>query len=302
MKSTRVLIIGAGVAGLSCALYLQRAGLSPLVLEKGAPGGKLLTIAEIRNYPGFSSIGGFELAQAMLESATSQGVTITSGEVLSVSKEAGHFRVDSRDEVYLSEAVVVASGLSNVPTIPGEKEHLGKGVSYCATCDGPLLRKKTVALYGTGEKALEEALYLAPLVAHLYFLSPNANETSPLLQNLLGQAHVEMIPEAKVLQIKGETMVQSMIYEQKGQKKEVDIAAIFPLLGEKSASGFLAGLAPKLEHGFLVVDEHRMSSVAGLFGAGDIVAKPLRQVVTAAGDGANASEGVLEYLRHLGVK
>jgi thioredoxin reductase (NADPH) len=303
MKESKVIIIGAGPAGLSCALYLKRAGVEPLLLEKGAPGGKLLNLAEVANYPGFGPTDGFTLAQAFLAGAASQGVEVTPSEVVSVSLKDGRFEVQTRSESYLSDAVVVASGLANVPTIPGEKEHLQKGVSYCATCDGPLFRKKDVALYGTGEKAFEEGLYLAALVHKLYFLSPDKiTRNTPLSQDLFAKENVESYPEAKILQIRGESAVQSILFEQNGVQKELGIAAIFPLLGEKSASAFLSPLNLMLERGFIPVDSSMMSSCPGLFACGDIVKKNLRQVVTAASDGALASQGVLVYLRSKGAK
>jgi thioredoxin reductase (NADPH) len=303
MKETPVVIIGAGPAGLACALYLKRAGLNPTLLEKGAPGGKLLTIAEIANYPGFPPTEGFALAQALLSSATDQGVEVTPAEVVSVSASGSDFLVATREENYLAHAVVVASGLANVPSIPGEKEHRNQGVSYCATCDGPLFRKKDVALYGEGEKAFEEGTYLAHLVHHLYFLTPHPlGVLSPLASALFTLDNVELIPEAKILQIRGESHVESIVFEHQGEKKEVQIAAIFPLSGEKSASGFLASLTVELDHGFVITDSQMMSSYPGLFAIGDIVKKNLRQVVTACSDGAVASQSVLAYLRRLGVK
>ena len=228
---------------------------------------------------------------------------MTPGEVVSVSLEGDRFAVQTREETYLAEAVVVASGLANVPTIPGEKEHLHQGVSYCATCDGPLYRKKDVALYGEGEKAFEEGLYLANLVRKLYFLSPSSlKENTPLSQELFARDNVEVHSEAKVLKIQGETGVQSIVFESKGQTKEVEVSAIFPLLGAKSASAFLSPLQLALERGFIPVDGNMMSTCPGLFACGDILKKNMRQVVTAASDGALASQGVLAYLRSKGVK
>jgi thioredoxin reductase (NADPH) len=303
MIEKKVIIIGAGPAGLSCALYLKRSGLDPLLLEKGAPGGKLLNLAEVANYPGFGPTDGFSLAQAFLSGAEKQGVQVTAAEVVSVSFSSPYFEVRTREETYHAFAVVVASGLANVPTIPGEKEHLQKGVSYCATCDGPLFRQKDVALYGTGEKAYEEGLYLANLVHTLYFLSPDSlSGTTPLSHDLLSRANVVNYPNAKILQIRGASRVESILFEQNGIQKEVGIAAIFPLLGEKSASSFLSPLNLMLDRGFIPVDSSMMSSCPGLFAAGDIVKKNLRQVVTAASDGALASQGVLSYLRSQGVK
>jgi thioredoxin reductase (NADPH) len=299
MKKVAVVIIGAGAAGLSCALYLKRAGVDFVLLEKGAPGGKLLTIAEIGNYPGLPQLSGAELAMDLLNSATRVGVEVGYGDVVSVSKENNSFTIKTSDEIYLSEAVVVATGLSNVPTIQGEKELFGRGVSYCATCDGPLYRKKVAALYGQGDRALEEAAYLANLVGELYFICPDAAlQGSPALwEPLQKKSNVHFLLNSKVNAIKGQGHVESIVIN---GSQELAVSAIFPLFGEKSASAFLSPLSSlKMEKGFIEVDETMSSSVPGLFAAGDIVKKKLRQVVTACSDGAIASNGVASYLRKL---
>jgi thioredoxin reductase (NADPH) len=299
MKNQSVVIIGAGAAGLSCALYLKRANIDFVLLEKGAPGGKLLTIAEIGNYPGLPQVSGAELAMDLLNSATRVGVEVGYGDVMSVLKEGNLFSVKTSDETYLAKAVVVATGLSNVPTIKGEKDLFGRGVSYCATCDGPLYRKKVAALYGSGDRTLEEAAYLANLVAELYLITPDATyQGSPsLLEPLKNKANVHFILSSKVSEIKGNGHVESIVIN--GQE-ELAVSVVFPLFGEKSASAFLSPLSSlKMEKGFIAVDEAMMSSVPGLFAAGDIVKKKLRQVVTACSDGAIASSGVATYLRNL---
>lgn len=302
MKESKVVIIGAGVAGLSCALYLQRAGLPYLLLEKGAPGGKLLTVAEISNYPGFAKISGMDLAMAFFNSVSSQGVETTYGNVVSVEKIPTGFRIHCEDETYESEALVVASGLTNAPSFPGEKALLGKGVSYCATCDGPLYKNKDVGVYGKGEKALEEALYLAGLVQHVYLMTPEDNyEASATLLNALREkGNAEILSSVKIVSLLGDKHLEKVVFQEKSVTKELALSAFFPLTGEKSAAGFLSSLPLTLNHGFIPVDATMMSPLPGLFAAGDIVDKKLRQVVTAAGDGANASSGVISYLREKG--
>ncbi|MCI2110936.1 MAG: NAD(P)/FAD-dependent oxidoreductase [Bacilli bacterium] len=299
MQRHDIAIIGAGCAGLTAALYLKRASKDLVLLEKGAPGGKLLTVNEIANYPGFEKVPGFVLAQAIVKSAADSGVEMTSASVKSVSKAEGGFLVDTDEESYLVKAVLVATGLSNVPSIKGEKALLARGVSYCATCDGPLYRKKDVALIGEGERSLAEALYLSPLVNRLLYLTPEKELMGDpgSVASLLSRPNVEIVYEAKALEIKGEGHVGSLVYETKGKEKEAAVSAVFPLLGEKSASSFLSPLNLTLKNGFVPVDSSLMSAVPGLFAAGDIVSKRLRQAITAAGDGANASAGIIAYLR-----
>ena len=299
METHAIVIIGAGTAGLTAALYLKRANQDFVLLEKGAPGGKLLTVSEISNYPGVDKVPGFVLAQMIYKTATDSGVEVTPGSVKSVSRSGKDFLVATDNGDYLAKAVLVATGLSNVPTLKGEKQLLGKGVSYCATCDGPLYRKKDVALIGEGDRSLVEALYLAPLVNKLLVLVPGESLSGDeaMKEKLLEASNVTIVYGSKALEILGTEHVEGLVYEVKGVRNQSSVSAVFPLLGEKSASSFLSPLQIRAEKGFLPVDSRMMSSVPGLFAAGDIVEKPLRQVVTAAGDGANASSGIMAYLR-----
>ena len=301
MKQTEVVIIGAGPAGITAALYLKRANVPFLWLEKGAPGGKLLNIAEVGNYPGLPSRSGFELALELLKSTEGLGVKPQRGDVKSVENGEAGFLVKTDQETIESKTVVVATGLSNVPTIKGEKEFFGKGVSYCATCDGPLYRNKTAIIYGTGDRALEEALYLANLVGKLYLLSPDKEYqgSAHLLENLSEKNNVELFLNATIKEIKGDMRVSEIVFEDLEGTHSLETNILFPLYGEKSASGFLSSLNVEMDRGFLVVDDSLMSNVPGLFGAGDIVKKKLRQVATAVGDGATVSSGVITYLNAL---
>lgn len=299
MEKTDIVIIGAGPAGISAALYLKRAGASFVWLEKGAPGGKLINIHEVGNYPGIPNANGFDLAMSLLKSTEAVNASSTYGEVKSVKKENGLFITSTENESYESKAVIVATGFSNVPSIPGEKEHLSKGVSYCATCDGPLYRQKPVALYGRGDKVLEEAIYLAALASKVTILTPDEEyQGNELMKEVLSKKeNVEFVYNAKITKILGEQNLTSIEYTENGEAKEMKIAALFPLFGEKSASSFLSPLGVETNKGFLKVDVNMASSVEGLFAAGDIVDKTLRQVVTAASDGAIAATSALSYLR-----
>jgi thioredoxin reductase (NADPH) len=304
MNETKVLIIGAGAAGLSCALYLKRANVDFVLLEKGAPGGKLLTIASIANYPGFEEVTGTDLALSFLNSATKAGVEVTFGDVVSVIRKDGFFLIETSEEKYQAKAVVVATGLANIATIKGEKDLFAKGVSYCATCDGPLYKNKDVAVYGAGDRSLEEALYLTGVAQRVYLISPDSpyKGIGALYSAFEGKANAKTLLGAKVTAIEGDGKVERIRVQNVAGEQTLALAAIFPLLGEKSASAFLSPLAIRMDKGFILVDENQMSSVPGVFAAGDIVKKKLRQVVTAASDGAVASSGVISYLRSLGGK
>ncbi len=297
MTNIDVLIIGAGPAGLSTALYLKRAGIPFVIIDKYAPGGKLLNIAEISNYPGFPMVTGYELANALVKSVTDLGVTIDYGDVSEVKKADNKFIVTTDFETYEALAVVVGTGLSNVPTIKGEKAFYGKGVSYCATCDGALFKGKDIVVIGHNEKAMEESLYLANLVNKVYLLVDDAEVTGSktMLSALSNKANVEISYNVVVKEIKGDVTVTSISLED----RDIACSAVFPLSGERSASAFLAPLGLKTKNGFIPTDSSMMSEVPGLFAIGDVVDKRLRQVVTACSDGAIASTGISTYVRKL---
>lgn len=291
MVEIDALIIGAGPAGLSAAIYLKRAGVSFLLLDKGAPGGKLNNIHEVANMPGFLPVSGYDLAVSLYKSVEATGVELTYGEVLSVKKEGDLFAVHTDAEDYLVKGIIVATGFVYQPLIPGEKELQNHGVSYCATCDGPLYRGQEVLVYGEGSRAEEEASYLSSICSKVYFLSKgeaDGKENPP---------NVERLFHAEVLALKAENGEIAVKTRLSGTEKDLKVKAVFPLYGEKSALSFLGGLGVEEERGFIVVDDTMATSVEGLYAAGDIAKKGLRQVVTALSDGAVAGNALAAYLR-----
>lgn len=298
-KVTDVLVLGAGIAGLSAGIYLKRAGVPSLVLEKGAPGGKLLNIHEIDNYPGLPHIQGPALAQSVYSQALDLGVECAYSNVLSVKKEEDLFHVFTDMGEYEAKAVIAATGATTKTLgIPGEKEFFAKGVSYCATCDGNFFRDKDVALIGMNDQAAEEALYLASLVKHVYFLFPEPLKAEKVHEDALKEKdNVVFLEGAKPKAILGEGKVTSLSYTQDGEEKTLPLSGVFPLYGERSSADFLAPLGVKNNRGFLVVDPKMATSLEGLFAAGDVVDKALRQAVTAAGEGAEAATSAIAYLR-----
>jgi thioredoxin reductase (NADPH) len=298
MEKYDVAIIGAGPAGLSAALYLCRANKKVLLLEKSAPGGKLLTLPHLDNYPGVPPTSGMELANSFVKSATEAGAQVEYGNVNSISHDSFGYLVSSDVTSYLAKTVIVATGLSFIPSIPGEKEFVSKGVSYCATCDGRFFKNKVMAVVGNGDRALEEAIYLAPLSNELHFFCQEALKGSErYLSSLKEMKNVSLHENSKITKIKGEMKVTGVDYTQDGVSHSLELSAVFPLSGAKSASSFLSPLKIQLDHGFIKVDDSfAVSSCPGLFAIGDIIVKKLRQVVTAASDGANVSQSVINYL------
>ena len=299
-----VLVIGAGIAGITAGIYLKRGNVKSLLLDKGAPGGKLNNIHRIDNYPGISSIPGPDLAMNLFNQASELGVEFAYGSVLEVRRESDGFRVRTDVEEYSCKAIIVATGVENKKLgIPGEDKYLGKGVSYCATCDGPFFKGKDVALIGNADHAVEDGIYLAGVVNHLYFLYPEAiASTQSHYEELSSFPNVELIPIEKSLRIEGEEKVTAFVYEAEGQEKALPVSAVFPLYGEKSSTAFLSPLGLENDKGFLLVDEAMQTSCPGVYACGDIIAKKLRQLVNAAGEAAVAATSAIGYVRSLAKK
>jgi thioredoxin reductase (NADPH) len=297
MENKDIIIVGAGVAGLSCALYLARASYQPLLLESGAPGGKLLTIPEIANYPGVLPTSGPKLASSFLTSASQYGVNVTYGSVQSVNQVEGGFLLTSDIDTYFCKALVVATGLKFVPSLKGEKEFLGRGVSYCATCDGNFFKGLVVGVYGDNEQSVIEALYLAKLASKVYFLTPKSLALVKGSQELSSYKNIEVLSNVKVNELKGDKRLSSVEVTIDGQPQSLPLSGFFPLVGEKSSMAFLSSLKLQTTNGFINTNEEMETSLPGLFAIGDIRVKSLRQVVTASSDGATASSSVIKYLR-----
>ena len=291
-------IIGAGAAGLTAAIYWKRSSLSFVLLDKGAPGGKLNNIHQIDNYPGLPHVSGPDLAMSFFNQATDLGVEVEYGDVQRVEKEGDVFVVSGDFGELRSKTVLVATGTSLSPKgVKGEKEHLGKGVSYCATCDGAFYKGKDVAVIGYQDHAVEDALYLSPLVNRLYFVFPKPLQASEEHERQLqASANVEWV-NGKLLSVEGDPRVDRIEVQTEFGLQTISVSGVFPLSDEQSASIFLAPLAPMTEKGFLKVNEARMTSVPGLFAAGDVVDKKLRQIVNAAGEGAEAATSAMAYAR-----
>lgn len=296
MVKTDVVIIGAGPAGLSAATYLARSAYKSVIIDKDAPGGRLNTLPKIENYPGFKAVSGMELASSFVDAASALGIEVTYGNVMSVSKESGVFITKTDMDSYESKAVIVATGITFVPSIKGEKEFLGKGVSYCATCDGRFFANQKMAVYGNGDEAIQEALYLAPLSSELLFICPDELKGSDKnLTSLKNIANVTIKEYSILKEIFGDLRVSSILVDD----ERIDLKAVFPLNGPKSASSFLSSLGLEMNKGFIKTNSEQETSVEGVYAAGDILDKKLRQVVTAAGEGATAATSCIRYLNGL---
>ena len=301
MERYDCLVIGAGIAGITAGIYLKRSNLSCLVLDKDAPGGKLNNIHRIDNYPGVAKIAGPELAMSLFNQANDLGVVFDYGAVSEVRKENGLFLVQTDVNSYEAKSLIVATGIENKKLgVPGEAEFNGKGVSYCATCDGNFFKGMPVVVYGYKDHAVEDAIYLSGLASHVYVLAPQELETTQAhREELLRADNLTLLEGAKLLQAKGEGKLESVTYELNGEQHELETAALFQLYGEKSSSMFLSSLGVKTNKGFIEVGPNMETNVPGLFAAGDVLDKKLRQLVNAAGEASVAATMAIAYVHSL---
>ena len=300
-EKTDVLIVGAGIAGISASIYLKRGNADFLLLDKGAPGGKLNNIHRIDNYAGLPSISGPQFAMDLLSQMQQLGIECEYGNVLQIQKEGSRFLVKTDMGDVFASSLLLCPGLgARKKRIPGEKEFLGRGVSYCATCDGAFFKGKDVAVEGSEDHAVEDVLYLSNLARKVYFLAPKEiNAPESHLQALKKSENVVVMPSSRLIGIQGEKFVDKALIATEDGEKELSVSGVFPLSGESPSEALYASLGLENEKGFLVVDPELRTSVPGVFAAGDIVKKTLRQLITAASEGAIAATSILAYLRQL---
>lgn len=297
--TTEILIIGSGPAGLAAAIYAYRANRKAIILDKGTPGGKINIMSKIQNYPGVEEISGPDLAQMFVKQASSMGVSVAYGEVLSVSKIGEVFVTHTDDGEYESSAVIVASGTSERKLgIPGEDKFIGRGVSYCATCDAAFYKGEDVVVIGNGTPAAEEALHLADVVKKVYMIDRHGElaVTPILLDRIKAKKNIEVRLNAVTYQIKGQDKVSSVMVREENEY-ELSVKAVFPFVGSIPNTSFVVDKSILDKNGYIICDAELKTTIPGLFAAGDVVDKALRQIVTAASDGAIAATSAAKYLR-----
>lgn len=296
-----LIIIGSGPAGLSAAVYGRRAGFSTLVIEKNPmSGGQVLNTYEVDNYLGLPGINGFDMGMKFREHAEKMQAEFMEADVLGIEDMGDLKLVKTAEGDYEAKAVIVASGASHSHLgVPGEEELSGMGVSYCATCDGAFFRGKTVAVVGGGDVAVEDAIFLARACEKVYLIHRRDSlRAAQSLQNtMLALPNVEVCWNSVVESINGDGKVQSitLLHKNGGQKNELAVQGVFIAVGIRpNSESFITNIAAD-EKGYLIAGEDCATSMPGVFAAGDIRTKKLRQIVTAVADGANAVEGIQEY-------
>jgi thioredoxin reductase (NADPH) len=302
-------VLGAGPAGLTAALYAGRSMLRTVVLERGAAGGELLNTETIEDYPGFEHIEGWDLAQRFESHARKFGAEFRTATVVTTRKrDDGLFETITDDgDVYLSPAVILTAGGTPVKlNVPGEIEYAGKGVSYCAICDGAFFKGHTIAVVGGGDAATEEADFLTRYAAKVYLIHrrDELRASKILQQRLFANPKAEVIWNTVVEEIRGDSkglMSGLRLLDVKtGERRELAVTGVFIFIGFRPNTGIIDGHVDHDEMGYLWTDANMQTSIKGLFAAGDLRAQLTRQVTTAAGDGTTAAIAVEKYLKARG--
>lgn len=301
-----LIIIGSGPAGIAASIYAKRAELSFIVIEKApVSGGQILNTYEVDNYPGIPSIGGFDLGMKFREHADKLGAEFVTGEVSDFLVEGDEKIVVLDDgSKYSAKSVVIATGGSpRHLNVPGEAELAGMGVSYCATCDGAFFRNKTVAVVGGGDVAVEDAIFLARICKQVYVIHrrDEFRASKSVASKLLALENVTVLWNSVVEKINGSDKVESIIVADTKSKeqKSYEVDGVFIAVGYIPNSQVYSKLVKVDEAGYIIAGEDCKTNIPGVFAAGDVRTKDLRQIITAAADGANAITAVEKYLNSL---
>jgi thioredoxin reductase (NADPH) len=305
------IIIGGGPAGLTAGIYLSRSRINVLLLEKGLPGGQANLTEMIENYPGFpEGILGPELMQQFISQATKFGLEIQNNHVLEITSvketEKVNFQIKTDSQEYYSRSIVIASGAqASKLDVPGEKEYTGRGVSYCATCDGAFFREKDVVVIGGGDTAIEESLFLTKFARKVYVVHrrDKLRATKILQERALANQKIEFIWDSIVTEIIGNDKVEKVKLKnvKNNQGNSLNCQGVFIFTGYTPSYPSLGSFQNKLvnDFGYILTNEDMKTKVEGIFACGDVRAKKLRQVVTACGEGAIAAFSVEKYLESL---
>ncbi len=298
-----LVIIGGGPAGLTAYLYAARARLDCVLVEKTSPGGQVLVTDLVENYPGFPEpLSGFELMDRFVAQVKKLGLQTISGEVVRLEIEGERKKIVFDDgRVLQAQAVIIATGARpNRLGVPGEEEFLGKGVSYCATCDGPFFRDQEVAVVGGGNTAVQEAIFLTKFAKRVYLIHrrDQLRAQKILQERALANEKITILWNRVVEEIFGQDQVEGVRLKnvKTGETETLKVQGVFIFVGISPQSEFVRGILPLDERGFIITDCEMRTEVPGVFAAGDVRAKACRQIVTAAGDGATAAFMAEHYL------
>lgn len=292
-------IIGGGPAGLTAGIYLARANKNVAIIEKMSIGGQVAEIGNIENYPGFTSVAGSELSMNMYNQAKSFGVKFVFGEAVEYDFDSEVKTIKTTNGILQAKTIILAIGsVARHLNVQNENDFVGKGVSYCATCDGNFFKNKVVAVVGSGDSAVSNAEYLSPIVKKVYIISKYA----PLkLKNVHAESvekieNAEVILEGRVIEILGKDKVEGVKVEQNGEIKTIELDGIFVSVGRTPDTELIKDKIDVDEKGYIKSNSDMETNIKGVFVAGDIISGSFKQIVTASASGAIASTSVLKYL------
>ena len=296
-----LVIIGAGPGGIAAGIYASRAMMNFVLLEKFLPGGEIANTYEVDNYPGIAHVSGMELTTLMVNHAESLGVKFTTDEVKELDLSGKIKKVVCYDNTYFTKTVIIATGAKSRPLDAiGTEAFFGKGISYCATCDGALYKGKVTAVVGGGDVAVEDAIYLARMCPKVYLIHrrDELRAAKVLQERLFATPNVEIIWDSIALEVTGNDFVEGLTIQNKKTNvvSKLDVSGIFVAVGMTPNSKMVEGQVELAEGGWIVTDDDCETSVKGVFAAGDVRKKSLRQVVTSVSDGATAVFGCERYL------
>lgn len=291
-----VVIIGAGPAGMTAAIYLKRAGMNPLILEKDAPGGTLNKTHKIENYPGYVDKDGTTLAFRMYSQIEELGIDLKVEAVKNIEKENDIYKIITDNNEYKTKYVLIATGkIPRKLDARNAEKFEGKGISYCATCDGALYKNKTVAVIGGGNSAMEAASYMSNIADHIYVINrSNTLKADEKEKNILEKENVEVIYDAKVIEIIGDEKVEKIKLD---NNQELDVSAVFVCIGQDSNTGYYQNLKLETDNQGIIVDSNMKTSDDNVYACGDAVSKSLYQIVTATSEGAIAATSIIKNSR-----
>lgn len=301
VKQYDIVIVGAGTAGLSAAIYAVRAGKSVIVLEATTHGGQIVNTPEVENYPGIQKISGFEFANNLYKQAKSLGAEVIYEKVIGIEVNGEEKIVHTTKEDYQAKAVILATGAKNRPLgLEHEKEWIGAGISYCAICDGMFYRGKDVAVAGGGNTALENAIFLTNYCRKVYLIHRRDafRGEEKLLQTLKEKTNVEFVLNANITRLIGEDGVDGVEVEDKNthEKRVIDVMGLFVAIGQMPENSEFINVVDLDKGGYIEAKEDCKTKTKGIFTAGDCRTKKVRQLATAASDGAIAALAACEYI------
>ncbi|WP_069988337.1 thioredoxin-disulfide reductase [Massilioclostridium coli] len=296
-----IVIIGAGTAGLSAAIYGVRAGLSVLVVESQMHGGQIINTPDIVNYPGIEKISGYEFANQLYQHATNLGAKIIYEEISDLNLLGRIKTITAGTQTYYAKTIIIATGAKHRDLgCAGEEEWKGRGVSYCAICDGNFFQGQDVCVVGGGNTALEDALYLSKFcrTVHLIHRSKQFKASPMYVQQAQNTNNIVFHLEYEVTKISGTDQVQQVMISHKGQEESLSVVGVFVAIGSQPNNGMFSRWVEMDKYGYIVAGEDCKTNIPGVFVAGDTRTKKVRQLVTAAADGAVAATGCANFISH----